>query len=158
MQISQLAGLYVNHRTQHNSLCRHKYKHYVTSYVIVYKAMCHVTLSRMRELSPTLTIFAWNNTFRIALVLTHIGQGSNSINIIAKLFTESIQNCIRSVRLKPFLLRESSKTDDERDAGLACTPSYQPVLQEVTTVYDIFSQAHPRRPPIKLFISPDGFS
>jgi hypothetical protein len=42
----------VNNRTHHNSLCRDKNKHQVTSYVMVYKAMSHMTLSRMRELCP----------------------------------------------------------------------------------------------------------
>jgi hypothetical protein len=46
------AGGIINHRTHRYSLCRHKNKHYVASYVMVYKAMYHVTLPRMRELSP----------------------------------------------------------------------------------------------------------
>jgi hypothetical protein len=49
------AGI-ISHRTHHNSLCRDKNKHKVTSYMMVYKAMSHVTLPRMRELflAPTL--------------------------------------------------------------------------------------------------------
>jgi hypothetical protein len=44
----------INRRSHHNSLCREEKKHEVTSYVMVYKAMSHVTLPRMRELSPLL--------------------------------------------------------------------------------------------------------
>jgi hypothetical protein len=33
----------INSRTQHNSFCTDKKKHQVTSYVVVYKAMSHVT-------------------------------------------------------------------------------------------------------------------
>jgi hypothetical protein len=50
----------INRRTHHNSLCRDKNKHNVTSYVMVYKAMSHVTLPRMRELSRALTLAASN--------------------------------------------------------------------------------------------------
>jgi hypothetical protein len=46
------AGGIVNHSTYHNSLCRDKNKHYDTSYLMVYKAMSHETLRRMRELFP----------------------------------------------------------------------------------------------------------
>jgi hypothetical protein len=42
-------GDIINRKTHHNSLCGDKNKHYVTSYV---------TLSRMRELSPTPTLIA----------------------------------------------------------------------------------------------------
>jgi hypothetical protein len=50
------AGGIINRRIEHNPLCRDKNKHQVTNYVIVYKAMSHVTLPRMRELclAPTL--------------------------------------------------------------------------------------------------------
>jgi hypothetical protein len=46
----------INHRTQHNSLCKEKAKHCVTSYVMVYKAMGYMTLPRMWKLyrAPTL--------------------------------------------------------------------------------------------------------
>jgi hypothetical protein len=52
------AGGIINLRTHHNSLSRDKNKHYVTSYVTDYKAVSHVMLSRMRELSPALTLVA----------------------------------------------------------------------------------------------------
>jgi hypothetical protein len=45
-------GGIINRRTHHNSLCRNKNKHQMTSYVIVDKTVSHVTLPRMRELSP----------------------------------------------------------------------------------------------------------
>jgi hypothetical protein len=50
------AGGITNHRTRHNSLCRDKNKHYVTSYVMGYKAVRHVTLPAMCDLfvAPTL--------------------------------------------------------------------------------------------------------
>jgi hypothetical protein len=48
------AGAIINHRTHHNSLRRDKNKHQVTRYVMVYKAMSHVMLPRMCELSPLL--------------------------------------------------------------------------------------------------------
>jgi hypothetical protein len=51
------AGGIINRR-KHNSLCRDKNKHQVTSYVMVYKATNHVTLPRMRELSPAPTFFS----------------------------------------------------------------------------------------------------
>jgi hypothetical protein len=54
------AGGIMNRRTHHNSLCTDKNKHYVTDYVMVYKAMSHVTLPRMRELSPAPPLFAYN--------------------------------------------------------------------------------------------------
>jgi hypothetical protein len=46
----------INHRA-HNSLCKDKAKHCVTSYVMVYNAMGYVMLPRMCELylAPTLT-------------------------------------------------------------------------------------------------------
>jgi hypothetical protein len=50
------AGGNISGRAQHNSLCRDKNKHYVTSYVTVYKAMSHMMLPRMRELSPAPTL------------------------------------------------------------------------------------------------------
>jgi hypothetical protein len=43
----------INRRTYRNSLCSDKNKHYVTSYVMVYKAVRHVWLRRMRS-SPAL--------------------------------------------------------------------------------------------------------
>jgi hypothetical protein len=46
----------INRRT-HDSLCGDENKHWVTSYVLVYKAMSHVTLLRMRELSLATTLF-----------------------------------------------------------------------------------------------------
>jgi hypothetical protein len=50
------AGGTVNRRTHHNSFCRHKNKHWVTSYVMVYKAMSNVTLLGMRDISPIPTL------------------------------------------------------------------------------------------------------
>jgi hypothetical protein len=44
--------------THHNSLFRDKNKHYMASYMVVYKAMSHVTLPRMRELSLAPTLVA----------------------------------------------------------------------------------------------------
>jgi hypothetical protein len=52
------AGVITKCRTHHNSLRRGKNKHYVTSFVMVYEAMSHVTLPRMRELSPSPTLVA----------------------------------------------------------------------------------------------------
>jgi hypothetical protein len=52
------AGGIINRRTHHNSLCRDKNKHLMTSYVMVYKVMSRVMLSRMRELSPAPTLVA----------------------------------------------------------------------------------------------------
>jgi hypothetical protein len=51
-------GGIINHRIQHNSLCTDKNKHYVTYYMKVYKAMNHVALTSMGELSfaPTLVV------------------------------------------------------------------------------------------------------
>jgi hypothetical protein len=46
------AGGIIDRRTHHNSLCEDKNKHYVTSYMMVYKAMSHVTLRRMLKISP----------------------------------------------------------------------------------------------------------
>jgi hypothetical protein len=46
----------MNRREHHNSLCRDKNKHYAASYVLVYKAVSHVTITRMRELSPDPTL------------------------------------------------------------------------------------------------------
>jgi hypothetical protein len=46
----------IDRRTQHNSLSRDKNKHWVTNYVMDYKAMSAVTLLRMRELSPAPTV------------------------------------------------------------------------------------------------------
>jgi hypothetical protein len=51
------AGGVINRRTHHNSPCRDKNKQQVTSYVMVYKAMSHVTVTRMRELSPAQSYF-----------------------------------------------------------------------------------------------------
>jgi hypothetical protein len=48
----------INRRTQHNSLCRDKDKHYVPSYMMVKKEMSHVMLPGMLELSPALSIVA----------------------------------------------------------------------------------------------------
>jgi hypothetical protein len=48
------AGGIINRTTNHNSLCRDKNKHYVTSYVMVYKVVSYVTLPRVRELSVPL--------------------------------------------------------------------------------------------------------
>jgi hypothetical protein len=48
---SLAAGGIINSRPHHNSLCRDKNKHYVTSYVKVSRTMNHVTLPRMCELS-----------------------------------------------------------------------------------------------------------
>jgi hypothetical protein len=44
------AGEIISGGTYHNSVCRDKNKHQVTSYVVVYKAMSQVTLPRMREI------------------------------------------------------------------------------------------------------------
>jgi hypothetical protein len=52
------AGGIVNGRTRHDLLCRDKNKHYVTSYMMVYKAMNLVTLPRMRELSLSPALLA----------------------------------------------------------------------------------------------------
>jgi hypothetical protein len=52
------AGGNINGRTHRNSLCSSKNKHYMTSYVMLYKAMSHVTLSHMRELFPATTLVA----------------------------------------------------------------------------------------------------
>jgi hypothetical protein len=52
------AGGIIHRMTHHNSLCRDKNKHNVTSYVMIYKAMSHMTLFRMRELSLAPTLFA----------------------------------------------------------------------------------------------------
>jgi hypothetical protein len=46
------AGGIIDRKTHHNSLFEDNNKHWVTSYAMVYKAMSHVTLPRMRELSP----------------------------------------------------------------------------------------------------------
>jgi hypothetical protein len=46
------AGGIIIRRTHHNSLYGDKHKQWVASYVMVYKAMSHETLPRMRELSP----------------------------------------------------------------------------------------------------------
>jgi hypothetical protein len=51
------AGGIINRRTD-NLLCRDKDKRLVTSYVVVYKAMDHVTVPRLRELSPSSTLVA----------------------------------------------------------------------------------------------------
>jgi hypothetical protein len=48
------AGRIVNYRTHYNSLCTDKKKHLVTSYMMVYKAVSHVALPHMCELSPAL--------------------------------------------------------------------------------------------------------
>jgi hypothetical protein len=52
------AGGIIGRRTHHNSLYRGENKHWVTSYVMVYKAMSHVTLPHMRELTPAPTLVA----------------------------------------------------------------------------------------------------
>jgi hypothetical protein len=52
------AGGIINHSTQHKSLRRDKNKHQVASYVMVYKAVSHVTLPHIRELSPAPTLVA----------------------------------------------------------------------------------------------------
>jgi hypothetical protein len=52
------AGGIINHRTHHNSLCSGKNKPWVTSYVMVYKAMSYVMLPHMGELFPTPTFVA----------------------------------------------------------------------------------------------------
>jgi hypothetical protein len=49
------AGGIINRRAHHNSLRRDTNKYEVASYVMVYKAMSHVTLPRMRDLSVTPT-------------------------------------------------------------------------------------------------------
>jgi hypothetical protein len=49
-----IAGHIINHSVGDNI------KQQVTSYVMVYEAMSHVTLPRMSELSPTLTLVAKN--------------------------------------------------------------------------------------------------
>jgi hypothetical protein len=46
------AGGIIKRRTRYNSHWRGKNKHQVVSYVMIYKAMCHVTLPRKSELSP----------------------------------------------------------------------------------------------------------
>jgi hypothetical protein len=50
------AGGIMNRKTHHNLLCRDKNKYYVTSYVMVYKAMNHATLPRMHDLCPASTL------------------------------------------------------------------------------------------------------
>jgi hypothetical protein len=52
------AGGIINCITHQNSLCRGKTKHQVISYVMIYKAMSHVTLPRMSKLSPAPTLVA----------------------------------------------------------------------------------------------------
>jgi hypothetical protein len=52
------AGGIISSRTHDNLVCRDKNKLYVTSYVMVYKAVSHVTLPRMREPSPDPILFA----------------------------------------------------------------------------------------------------
>jgi hypothetical protein len=42
----------ISRRTRRNSFSRDKNKHWVTSYMMVYKAVSHVTLPLMREFSP----------------------------------------------------------------------------------------------------------
>jgi hypothetical protein len=54
------AGGIINCRTQHNSIYRDKNKHYVTSNVMVYKAMTYATLSCTHELCRTPTLVAQN--------------------------------------------------------------------------------------------------
>jgi hypothetical protein len=51
-------GRFINCRTQHKSFCGDKNKDYLTSYVMVYKAMSRVTLTRTRDLSPDLPLVA----------------------------------------------------------------------------------------------------
>jgi pimeloyl-CoA synthetase len=46
--------------TIYTSLCRDKNKHYMTSYVMIKKAVYHVTLLRMRGLSFVIILVAWN--------------------------------------------------------------------------------------------------
>jgi hypothetical protein len=52
------AGVIINGKTYHNSLCRDKNKHKVTNYVTVYKETSRVMPSHMRELSPAHTLVA----------------------------------------------------------------------------------------------------
>jgi hypothetical protein len=53
-RVNFTAGGIINRRTQYNSLRREdKNKHQVISYLMVYKAVSHVTLPRMRK--PSLT-------------------------------------------------------------------------------------------------------
>jgi hypothetical protein len=47
-----VAGEIINRMTHHNSHCRDKNKHYMTSYMMIYKEMSHAMLLRMREYSP----------------------------------------------------------------------------------------------------------
>jgi hypothetical protein len=47
------AGEIANCWIHHNSLCKEKNKHWMTSYVLVYKAKNHVTPPHMSELSLT---------------------------------------------------------------------------------------------------------
>jgi hypothetical protein len=49
--VNSTAGRIISCR-RHNSLCRDKNKHYMTSYVMVYKAMNHVMLPHMHEPPP----------------------------------------------------------------------------------------------------------
>jgi hypothetical protein len=58
-----------NHRAHHNSFFRDKNKHFVICYVMVYKAMSHVTLPCMQELFPNSTLVAYNK--RIVLNIPH---------------------------------------------------------------------------------------
>jgi hypothetical protein len=51
-------GVTISHRTHHNLLCTDKNKHYVPSYMMVYKAMSHMMLPRMQELSHAPTLVA----------------------------------------------------------------------------------------------------
>jgi hypothetical protein len=54
------AGEIINCETYHNSLCRDKIKQKVTSCMMVYKAVSHMTLPRMRQLSSAPSLFAQN--------------------------------------------------------------------------------------------------
>jgi hypothetical protein len=45
------AGRIINRKLRYDSLCIGKNKHKVTTYLMVYEAMSHVTVSNMRELS-----------------------------------------------------------------------------------------------------------
>jgi hypothetical protein len=47
-----------NYGKHHNSLCRDKNKHQMTGYMMLYMALNHVTLLRMRELSSDPTLVA----------------------------------------------------------------------------------------------------
>jgi hypothetical protein len=69
VRILQQAGLLFAEHIK-TLLCRDKDKHYMTSYIMVYKAMSHVALPRTRELYPAPKFVAYNK--RIALIYSYL--------------------------------------------------------------------------------------